>query len=780
MNKDNKHFFKPRARLLLQLGNQLIKDEGLALFELVKNSYDADATYSDVQLNYVNKKNLGEITIIDNGSGMNYNLITNHWLEPGTDIKEKLIEKSERSKLYNRLPLGEKGIGRFGSHKLGQVIQLITKTDFDNEVEINIDWKTFEDVKYLEDAAINVKENSEATYFKNSITKIPSKSFTDIIKSLESTIEIELLNELYDEKDNYCYLLINNINTDEVKYHNLKIILNKCHYYTSGTYIKVTELWENWSRGMLRSAYRAVNAINSPFENNMASDFQVNVSTDKNDWLDKLLTTEDAISQALFHVEGYIENSEIHLTYDFFPFDKMKKLSKRHIRKVLDLTEKRKIFDELKQKNINKEVSYSLENYEIGKVKFQFYIYDLGNEISQFIKNDISGLRLFLKNNGGIRIYRDKIRVYDYGEPGNDWLKLDFKRVSNPTQKISNNQLLGAIYLERSSSKGLIEKTNREGFIINETYERFAQSISDLVVEIAKERSIDKAQIKHHYGPKNSQEPVIGSINKLSSYVDSNIHEESTKISIKKQLLEIETEYTTMTENLLSAAGSGLTMNIALHEIEKVVYELIKRSNNNDFHKDVKLLIDNLHSTILTYSNLTKIDKNEETSLKEVIKELQEVNFYRLLMHKITVIDKTQGMDKDIKVKFTKKLLIASLSNIVDNAIYWLDETERDEQKIGNENFEKKIFIDITYDTSNHPTIVIADNGKGFGSMPTDIAVKAYTTNKKISMGLGLYIIDETMKLHASRLFFPEPGDIGSIPDEFEGAIVALELGGNK
>jgi len=39
--------FKPRARLLLELGNQLIKDEGIALFELVKNSYDADATQSD-------------------------------------------------------------------------------------------------------------------------------------------------------------------------------------------------------------------------------------------------------------------------------------------------------------------------------------------------------------------------------------------------------------------------------------------------------------------------------------------------------------------------------------------------------------------------------------------------------------------------------------------------------------------------------------------------------------------------------------------------------------
>ncbi len=330
---NKEHFFKPRARLLLQLGNQLIKDEGLALFELVKNSYDADATYSDVQLNYIDKKNIGEITIKDNGSGMNYSLIVNHWLEPGTDIKEKLIGNTERSKLYKRLPLGEKGIGRFGSHKLGQVIQLITKTDFDHEVEINIDWKAFEDVKYLHEAPIDIIEREKSTFFKQSISAIPLNKFIELIDRIDDQNDILVLNDFYTEGID-SYILNQSILNDIEKYKNLKIVLNKYEYITSGTYIKITNLWENWSRGMLRSAYRAVNAINSPFENNKASDFKVTVSTDKDDWLDKLLTTKDAIKQALFHVNGYIENSEIHLTYNFFPFDKMKKVIKRHVVKT--------------------------------------------------------------------------------------------------------------------------------------------------------------------------------------------------------------------------------------------------------------------------------------------------------------------------------------------------------------------------------------------------------------------------------------------------------------
>jgi signal transduction histidine kinase len=775
------HFFKPRARLLLQLGDQLIKDEGVALFELVKNSYDADSTFSDVYLNDIDKKTLGSIFIKDNGSGMNYKLITEHWLEPGTDLKEKLIEKKVRSELYKRLPLGEKGIGRFGSHKLGQVITIYTKTDFDNEVKIHIDWKDFEEEEYLDTVPINIIENTErAEYFTKSIQSISQKDYISLSKKIDKQEHIDFLKSLYDLKNEH-YILNKDIKRNkEQLYNELKKILNLYGYYTSGTYIKITNLWENWTRGMLRSTFRAVNAINSPFDSHKTADFRVNIKTNKNDWLEKLLTTEEVVEKSLFEINGDIEHGKINLTYNFTPFEKMDKVGKRSLKKEIELIEKIKIFDNTKNKYVQEKVCYALEDYGIGRIDFQFYIYDLGNEVAQFIRNDISGLKLFLKQNGGIRIYRDKIRVYDYGEPGNDWLKLDFKRVSNPTQMISNNQLLGAIYLDRDTSKNLIEKTNREGFIINESYEKFAQSISQLVSEIAVERGIDKELIKHHYGPKNSQEPVISSINKLSNYVDRNVENENIKNSIKKQLLEIEEEYSTMTENLLSAAGSGLTMNVALHEIEKVVYELIKRSDDNEFHNDVKLLIDNLHTTILTYSSLTKINKDETVSLKDAIKKLQDVNFYRVALHNITLIDNTVNLKDDIKVKFTEKLLIASLSNILDNSIYWLEEKAKDEKEFGNTNFEKKIFIDVTYDISKYPTIVIADNGKGFGSMPTDLARKAYTTNKKVSMGLGLYIIDETMKLHDSRLLFPEIGDVGSIPDDITRAIVALEIGGNK
>ena len=79
--------FKPRARLLLQLGDQLIKNESIALLELIKNSYDADATDVYVHLDLSGE---GEIIIEDNGCGMDSNIIKNVWMEPGSDYKVKI------------------------------------------------------------------------------------------------------------------------------------------------------------------------------------------------------------------------------------------------------------------------------------------------------------------------------------------------------------------------------------------------------------------------------------------------------------------------------------------------------------------------------------------------------------------------------------------------------------------------------------------------------------------------------------------------------------------
>jgi len=87
MKYQSKSIFKPRARLLLQLGDQLIKNENVAVLELVKNSYDADARNITIKMERVDNKDFGKIEIIDDGIGMDDDVIKNAWLEPGSDYK---------------------------------------------------------------------------------------------------------------------------------------------------------------------------------------------------------------------------------------------------------------------------------------------------------------------------------------------------------------------------------------------------------------------------------------------------------------------------------------------------------------------------------------------------------------------------------------------------------------------------------------------------------------------------------------------------------------------
>ena len=107
----------------------------------------------------------------------------------------------------------------------------------------------------------------------------------------------------------------------------------------------------------------------------------------------------------------------------------------------------------------------------IGCVRFEFYIFDLETEVLRLAMDDVQGFKNYLKENGGIRIYRDGVRVFDFGEPGNDWLNLDGRRVNEPVGKVSNRQILGVVLLDGETSGCLMEKSNREGFIENEAYE---------------------------------------------------------------------------------------------------------------------------------------------------------------------------------------------------------------------------------------------------------------------------------------------------------------------
>src|SRR5687767_2549986 len=96
--------FRPRARLVAVLGEHLISDQAVGLIELVKNSYDADATEVGIELLHLEDTQHATVIVHDNGCGMTLADITEKWLCPATGHKDKAKREARRTGL-GRLPL---------------------------------------------------------------------------------------------------------------------------------------------------------------------------------------------------------------------------------------------------------------------------------------------------------------------------------------------------------------------------------------------------------------------------------------------------------------------------------------------------------------------------------------------------------------------------------------------------------------------------------------------------------------------------------------------------
>ncbi|MFP8941736.1 sensor histidine kinase [Streptomyces fenghuangensis] len=111
--------------------------------ELVKNSYDADATEVTVELLNLAGPASTLVVVEDNGSGMTLDDLVGKWLSPAVDHKERGKSSNERTAL-GRLPIGEKGVGRFAVHHLGRRLRLITRAAGHDEICLDIDWDRFD------------------------------------------------------------------------------------------------------------------------------------------------------------------------------------------------------------------------------------------------------------------------------------------------------------------------------------------------------------------------------------------------------------------------------------------------------------------------------------------------------------------------------------------------------------------------------------------------------------------------------------------------------------
>ena len=695
--------FKPRARIIKIIGQELISNDVIALVELIKNSYDADAFEIDVILNDI-LTDSGEIVVKDNGCGMSYEKIINVWLEPATPDKKSNAERTYSSCYLRRL-LGEKGIGRFAVHRLGDKIELVTRarTDCNNsllnyETKVEIDWTDFTEDKYLDDIPVKVER------------VINPQVFTD----------------------------------------------------RSGTFIRISKIhpWKNIKA--VKDAVLKIRGLESPVkpkknkqhrdENNNDPGININISSNDpslNKEIREIKTLAEVLKTGFYKFSALIdEKGQILYDYEFDRVDYQDLKRPQGKREP--------IMDDLKNYNTDWFEEHQLNNLNSpGTFEVNFFAWDLDTAALK-----VAGLADYYKNlikpNSGIRIYRDNFRVWPYGESNDDWLELDIARLNAPKERsVSRNQVFGFVHISSIENNQLKDQSNREGLIINEQYEHFYQLVSGALTVFARERKKDKINIDKVSKSKILQDTVTENINSLKYKIEKNNHSALYNANVEK----IETSYrekiNDVLERYMMAAAIGISYSLPIHEMKlrlSSIKHIVEDISKNPILQDqyLRQLIDYIKDTEDIVSAVTSImsrQKKQEISLIKVannVKILKESDLKKYGI-KYDIVG-----DRNIFVEAVPGLLNTAVLNLVDNAIYWL-RVKKNQFREHALLFEPKITIELSRNNENKAVLKVCDNGNGFED-PFELLTEPYYSRKTDGLGLGLYLVNEIMIRFGGRV----------------------------
>lgn len=155
--------FSVDAGIINRLGKELVGRHETAVSELVKNAYDADATTVDLYFENTTKKG-GRLTIVDNGTGMSREQLVYGFMKISSSDKIH----NPQSPRYKRTRAGQKGIGRFATQRLGDILNIVTQTkDSQDALRVVINWKDYgidQDINLVSNKIEKVsKEREEGT-----------------------------------------------------------------------------------------------------------------------------------------------------------------------------------------------------------------------------------------------------------------------------------------------------------------------------------------------------------------------------------------------------------------------------------------------------------------------------------------------------------------------------------------------------------------------------------------------------------------------------------------
>ena len=812
--KDTSEHFEIDASVVFQLGESLITDSIQALMELVKNSYDADASFCRVTISTAPITDEhspfngaeGLITIEDDGTGMTLEAIRSGWLTISNSGKRQMKRQSATTQ-KGRTPLGDKGLGRLGTQRLGQNLEMTTRiAGAPTQQHVWFSWKQFEGERVLSDVVVSRKE--EPPVLRRG-TRLTISSLRDLKTWVEDTADLETrLSQMispYDEaRDFNVYASVNGVDLEFASISSQLRDTAQIRYSLSfnGSLLSI--------KGAARTSYLRSEAAATPEER---AEFKTLVEDDNGEAFYEYLSGKKNAKD--YHLD---RKSEVGWFASFGTTIELSSMDKKAF--VGDIVANPGRFN--------------------GAVDFFSLSNEAGGEQNLYTTQEY---RKTIERLSGIKVYRD-----GFGIPvSSDWLGLGkqwTKAKSYYTLKPQNT--LGYIALSAKENGHLQEKTDREGFTDSPYYRNFLELMTHFVTfsgnaqqflrrgylsfrgtrikagaqiapEVTPEQiskdlglflskaathksSVQQSALRLTHAVQQADEAIAcvsdGSDSNLEqlkalaaslreeseqaarvmvdaqSYLEAAVSQSPRGNILASQIADLREQI----DQVYEVIGLGLTAEALSHEVNNVLMQLSERTKTasrnlrNAGSKDTRLFtyLEYVESAIaalrrqmifLEPSLRYAREKREVFSVTDLATELQQHYVMHFINSPVYLSVNAKVSSTPFRVKINKGKLIQVLDNLVINSEYWIKEQVRSGASRGT------ITIDL-----QAPFIRITDSGPGIDPAVENTLFEPFisTKGKGRGRGLGLYVAQQLLRAEGCNIRLTGHRNTAGRHDQFE------------
>ncbi|MEZ8114067.1 ATP-binding protein [Vibrio splendidus] len=498
--------FKTRARTIDHLGREQIADCPTAISELWKNSYDADA--DQVALHILDGEE-SVAAIVDNGFGMSAVDFEEKWLTVGTEskIESESEDEDKPVRKYNRQKQGQKGIGRLSSAALGHLLLIISKKEGHPFVASIIDWRIFENPYImLHDITIPVAEIDTLEELHTEVPSLYSSLLTNVIPSAEDqsarAARLRDAWRMFTELETKEHHKQNYDETEFESTNDLIIKQSQSNLFTE----RVVNTWQV-AKG-LSSTGTAMFMVGVPdeLEDQLILDSisEVNDATGRaklklletlSNFTDPFVTADEQNSDDPFACSVIAWNGQLQRVlvgeereFDISDLEQMEHLVDGHVDEAGYFSGTVKVFGQ-----VFEDVVIKPKRKYKTRVDSRFGAFDLrigGYEGRKQRSSMPEALWEHIDSksdlHGGLRVYRDGLRVMPYGRDDSDFFEIESRRTKNAGHYFwSSRKTYGRISISRLGNPNLKDKAGREGLVDNRAAILFREIVIDILVSTA-------------------------------------------------------------------------------------------------------------------------------------------------------------------------------------------------------------------------------------------------------------------------------------------------------